>query len=76
MSDNNSEAGWEEPSELILEQIEIGPMQNYTYIVGSKETREVVIVDPAWDIDSLLKHLEWTRIQSHIQNKTKNPSVI
>ena len=58
MSDNNSDAGWEEPSELILEQIEIGPMQNYTYIVGSKETREVVIVDPAWDIDSLLKHLE------------------
>ena len=57
MSDNNSDAGWEEPSELILEQIEIGPMQNYTYIVGSKETREVVIVDPAWDIDSLLKHL-------------------
>ena len=44
-------------TELIIEQIEIGPMQNYTYIVGSKETREVAIVDPAWDISGLLEHL-------------------
>ena len=40
--------------ELIIEQIQIGPMQNFTYLVGSKSTREVAIVDPAWDIDSLL----------------------
>ncbi len=44
--------------ELIIEQIEIGPMQNFTYIIGSRETREVAIVDPAWDIDSLVKHFE------------------
>ncbi len=53
-----AEAGWQEPSELIIEQIEIGPMQNFTYIIGSRETREVAIVDPAWDIDSLVKHFE------------------
>lgn len=40
--------------ELILEQIQIGPMQNFTYLVGSKATREVAIVDPAWDIQGLL----------------------
>ena len=40
--------------ELIVEQIEIGPMQNFTYLIGSRQSREVVIVDPAWDIDSLL----------------------
>jgi hydroxyacylglutathione hydrolase len=44
--------------ELIIEQIEIGPMQNFTYIVGSRETREVVVVDPAWDIEGLMKHLQ------------------
>ena len=49
---------WQEPTELLVEQIEIGPMQNYTYIVGSRETREAAIVDPAWDIDSLLNHLD------------------
>ncbi|HEY5646610.1 MAG TPA: MBL fold metallo-hydrolase, partial [Pseudomonadales bacterium] len=46
-----------EESELIIEQIEIGPMQNFTYLVGSRSTREVVIVDPAWDIDSLIRHI-------------------
>ncbi len=58
MSDADTETGWQEPSELIVEQIEIGPMQNYTYIVGSRETREVAIVDPAWDIDALLERLD------------------
>lgn len=46
-----------EESELIIEQIEIGPMSNFTYIVGSRSTREVAIVDPAWDIDGLLDRL-------------------
>jgi glyoxylase-like metal-dependent hydrolase (beta-lactamase superfamily II) len=46
-----------EEQELIIEQIEIGPMQNFTYLVGSRSTREVVIVDPAWDIDGLVKHI-------------------
>ena len=53
-----AETSWQEPTELLIEQIEIGPMQNYTYIIGSRETREVAIVDPAWDIEGLLKHLE------------------
>ena len=44
--------------ELVIEQIQIGPMENFTYIVGSRETREVVIVDPAWDIDALLDRLD------------------
>lgn len=44
--------------ELIIEQIQIGPMQNFAYIVGSKTTREVAIVDPAWDIEGLLKLLD------------------
>jgi glyoxylase-like metal-dependent hydrolase (beta-lactamase superfamily II) len=52
-----AQPGWEEPQELIIEQIEIGPMQNFTYIVGSRSTREVVIVDPAWDIENLMQHI-------------------
>ena len=48
---------YKEEKELIIEQIEIGPMQNFTYIVGSRVTREVCIVDPAWDIDGLLDRL-------------------
>lgn len=48
---------YQEAPDLIVEQIEIGPMQNFTYLIGSKATREVMIVDPAWDIDGLLKHI-------------------
>ncbi len=46
-----------EPSELIIEQIEIGPMQNFTYLVGSRSSREVAVVDPAWDVDALLERI-------------------
>ena len=46
------------PSPLFIEQIEIGPMKNFTYVIGSRTTREVVLVDPAWDVDGLLEHVE------------------
>ena len=48
----------EQDSELIVEQIQIGPMANFTYLVGSRSTREVAVVDPAWDIDGLLNHID------------------
>lgn len=48
----------DQSSELIIEQIQIGPMANFCYIVGSSSTREVVVVDPAWDIEGLLGHIE------------------
>ena len=47
----------DEAEELIIEQIEIGPMKNFTYLVGSARTREVALVDPAWAVDALLDHV-------------------
>ena len=44
-------------SELIIEQLQIGPMQNFVYVIGSSRTRDVVLVDPAWDIEGLSNHL-------------------
>jgi hydroxyacylglutathione hydrolase len=40
---------------LYFKQIEIGPMQNYVYLIGSTETRQVAVVDAAWEIDTILK---------------------
>jgi hydroxyacylglutathione hydrolase len=40
---------------LYFKQIEIGPMQNYVYLIGSAETREAAVVDAAWDIDEILR---------------------
>ena len=39
---------------LYFKQIEIGPMQNYVYLIGSTETRKAAVVDAAWDIDEIL----------------------
>src|SRR3989338_6990110 len=40
---------------LILKQMEVGPMQNFIYFIGDKETKEVAVIDPAWDVDFLLE---------------------
>jgi hydroxyacylglutathione hydrolase len=39
---------------IYLRQLEIGPMQNYVYLIGDPETREAAVVDAAWDIDTIL----------------------
>lgn len=40
---------------LYLRQLEIGPMQNYVYLVGDPETREAAVVDAAWEIDAIIE---------------------
>ena len=40
---------------LYFKQVEIGPMQNFVYLVGSKETRKLAVVDAAWDIGEILR---------------------
>jgi hydroxyacylglutathione hydrolase len=42
-------------NQLYFKQIEMGPMQNYVYLIGSAETRKVAVVDAAWEIDTILK---------------------
>ena len=44
-------------SALIVEQIQIGPMANFAYIVGDRASRQVAVVDPAWDIDGLVERI-------------------
>jgi hydroxyacylglutathione hydrolase len=40
---------------LYFKQIEMGPMQNFVYLIGSAETRKVAVVDAAWEIDKILR---------------------
>ncbi len=42
------------PPELYFEQAPVGDMANFAYLVGSRSTREAVLVDPAWDVERLL----------------------
>ena len=38
---------------MIVNQIPVGNMQNYSYIVEDEDTREAIIIDPSWDLVEL-----------------------
>jgi hydroxyacylglutathione hydrolase len=42
-------------SSVYLKQVELGPMANYVYFVGDPQTREVAVVDPAWEVDRIVE---------------------
>ena len=42
-------------SRLLIAQYEIGPLNNFLYLLGDPETKEMAIVDPAWDVDFLCR---------------------
>jgi len=39
---------------VIFEQIPVGYMQNFAYLVGDENARLAAVFDPAWDIDRIL----------------------
>ena len=41
-------------SDLYFEQVPVGQMQNFAYLVGSRSARQCLLVDPAWEVDALL----------------------
>ena len=43
---------------LYLAQMELGPMQNFVYVIGDPQTRDCVVVDPAWEIDAIVDAIE------------------
>jgi glyoxylase-like metal-dependent hydrolase (beta-lactamase superfamily II) len=40
---------------MIFRQVPVGTFQNFAYIIGDEKTRVAAIVDPAWDVEKLLK---------------------
>jgi len=38
---------------MIVHQIQVGNMQNFSYIVVDEETKESIIIDPSWDLIEL-----------------------
>ena len=43
---------------IFVHQFELGPMDNFIYFIGSKGSREVAVVDPAWHAPSILAEAE------------------
>ena len=44
-----------EVQRLVLHQAQIGPMANFVYLIGDPVTRKAAVVDPAWDVDAIIK---------------------
>ena len=40
---------------LYLRQVELGEMANYVYLIGSTRTKEVAVIDPAWEIEKIVE---------------------
>jgi glyoxylase-like metal-dependent hydrolase (beta-lactamase superfamily II) len=45
-------------SDLYFRQIAVGEMANFAYLIGSHESRQALVVDPAWSVDELLDRAE------------------
>lgn len=40
---------------LKIEQIQVGQMANFTYLVIDEEEKEIAIIDPSWDLDKIFE---------------------
>lgn len=40
---------------LYLKQLELGPMQNFVYLIGDPASREAAVVDPGWEVPRILR---------------------
>lgn len=43
---------------IYLKQLELGPMQNFVYLIGDPATHEAAVVDPGWEVPKILKAAE------------------
>ena len=38
-----------------IHAMELGPMENFVYLVEDLASRRTAVVDPAWDVDTIIK---------------------
>lgn len=41
-----------------VHQLEVGDMQNFTYILEDEETHDAIVMDPSWDLQDVLQIIE------------------
>ena len=38
-----------------VRQLQLGPMDNFVYLLGAPDSKGCVVVDPAWDVDAIVR---------------------
>ena len=56
-------------SKLYFRQVAVGEMANLAYLIGDTESRQALIVDPAWNVDGLLEKADAARWRRHFESK-------
>src|ERR1051326_4595407 len=41
-----------------VHQLQVGNMQNFTYVLEDEDTKESVIIDPSWDLEMVIEIIE------------------
>lgn len=42
-------------TEYSIHALELGPMENFIYLIHDHKTNMAAVVDPAWDVDEIIK---------------------
>jgi hydroxyacylglutathione hydrolase len=50
---NRHSAGSRDGRSMKVHQVEVGNMQNFTYVVEDEETRQAIVIDPSWDLEKI-----------------------
>jgi len=48
---------------MIFRQVHVGPMQNFSYLIGDEKTKEAAIIDAGWEIDKLIDIAEKEKLK-------------
>ncbi|MBM3904203.1 MAG: MBL fold metallo-hydrolase [Thaumarchaeota archaeon] len=48
---------------MIVHQIPVGNMQNFTYVLEDEPTSEGIIIDPSWDLDEIMRVVQKNNIK-------------
>lgn len=43
---------------MIVHQVPVGNMQNFTYLAEDEDTSETLLIDPSWDLDEISRVIE------------------
>lgn len=43
---------------MIFKQVPVGTFQNFAYVIGDEKAKVAAVIDPAWEVDKLLKTCE------------------
>jgi hydroxyacylglutathione hydrolase len=48
----------DDTNRLYLCQAQLGPMANFVYFIGDKQTHKAAVIDPAWEVDKIIAFAE------------------